>query len=206
MLIEWPTEDMLRARISSDTSKVIIVHQPYNVRGAAHSSQDPILEVGKHASGAWKNVTAHLDRLTDMYKDISTRACSGCPVEIVSGSIQEDFALMVTAPVLICTGSTFCMWAAMANPYTSHVCSTGAGGAEPPVNSNSSSGNFHWMTGGISNKDDYWMFKDGFKSDAKYNSMGALTRSGTEKRAAHDIAFVDLLLRAVPSALGDGEE
>jgi len=178
--LKWPTEMMLRDRIPLNASRVMIMHQPYNV---GNDSQDPI-ESKKNS--IWQNVTEQIDKLLEMYASIARDACRGCPVHLVSNGVQQDFSTLVEAPILICTGSTFCLWAAMANTHTAHVCTTAAGGTQPELNSKTSDGDFYWMEGGIQNFGDNWMFKNGFRNSVH--------------RAQHDLAFLKILLSEVPAS------
>ena len=157
----WPTEKMLRDLIPVDASRVMILHQPYNV---GNDYQDPI--EGKE-DPIWQNVTEHIDNLFGMHAQIAQDVCRGCPVHLVSNGIEQDFSTLVQATTLICTGSTFCLWAAMANTRTSHVCATAVGGTQPELNSDTSDGHFYWMEGGINNFGDHWMFKNGFQNNQR---------------------------------------
>merc|ERR1719362_1241340 len=53
--------------------------------------------------------------ILDSYVDIFHELCPRCSVERSSGSQFNDFAAIALAPTVFCSGSTYCLWAAMAN-------------------------------------------------------------------------------------------
>eukprot|EP00811_Abedinium_folium_P004008 NODE_13689_length_1152_cov_2.387317.p1 GENE.NODE_13689_length_1152_cov_2.387317~~NODE_13689_length_1152_cov_2.387317.p1 ORF type:complete len:229 (+),score=66.48 NODE_13689_length_1152_cov_2.387317:236-922(+) len=110
---EFPSKALIEQLITKETKRVTIVMQ---------KPREPEVE------------------LIALYKEIITRACGGCPVTNSTGTPFEDFAKIAFAPKVICFGSSYCLWAAMANKGEVWMSDILAAGERPDLGEN-----FHWM-------------------------------------------------------------
>lgn len=124
----WPGRSSFEAEgvLPRGTRRVLLVHQAFLPEH---------FEVSWTATGDLGHVhhDAHMtDKLQDRavarglkhllagYRELLQLLCGTCEVSTETGSQSEDFLRLATAPVLFCTGSSFCLWAAMGNEGEVH--------------------------------------------------------------------------------------
>ncbi|CAE8582766.1 unnamed protein product [Polarella glacialis] len=139
--VQWPGLSFFKDKIPHDATKITILHMAYldeqvkSVPGHIHQRYPPAIQVA-------------ITELLGGYKDMLQPLCGGCGVETSTNSQYHDFASIARhkGPLFV-MGSSFGMWAALANVHGPvYMSSNFGGGQKPPVEGGKGAG-FFWDDG-----------------------------------------------------------